>query len=246
MKILFVGPTLHGAVFNHTIAEYPDIICRGPAKQGDIAEAVLNGATAIGLIDGRYEDVAAPWHKEILFALSKQVYVLGAGSLGALRAAECCSFGMIGVGEIFERLCRGEIVDDSDVAQIHGPAELDYLPLSEPRVNIEATFRYLAARGTITSVQFEHLNQIAQSIFFKELVFERVLFESSLPETLKAKLSVMVERHRVDQKQTDAFALVKILNDLPTTRNTVFLDWEMSEPSVWRKFIAGLATKKIN
>ena len=44
----------------------------------------------------------------------------GGGSLGALRAAECAHFGMIGVGEIFTRYMSGDLVDDCAVAQLHG------------------------------------------------------------------------------------------------------------------------------
>ncbi len=149
MKILFVGPTLSGLVVDGRLAAHPDIVCRGPAAQGDIARAVVEGATVIGLVDGRYEDVAAPWHKEILWALSNGVTVLGAGSLGALRAAECAAYGMIGLGEICARYMRGELYDDADVAQLHGPEEVDHLPLTEALVNVEATLRRMRREGVI-------------------------------------------------------------------------------------------------
>ena len=132
-------------------ATRPLFVCRGPARQGDIARAALEGASAIGLVDGLYEDVAAPWHKEILFALAQGVTVLGGASIGALRAAECAAFGMIGVGDIFESYVSGARVDDSDVAQLHAPAELDYAPLTEALVNVEATLAALVAGGRLGS-----------------------------------------------------------------------------------------------
>ena len=88
MKVLFAGPTLYGTVVPGRRVAGTDIVCLPPAQQGDIARAVLQGATVIGLVDGRYEDVAAPWHKEILFAIDQGVRMLGAASKGALRAAE--------------------------------------------------------------------------------------------------------------------------------------------------------------
>ena len=63
----------------------------------------------IGLVDGRYEDIAAVWHKEILYAIEQGALVFGAASMGALRAAECADFGMIGVGAVFERYRSGEL-----------------------------------------------------------------------------------------------------------------------------------------
>ncbi len=88
MKILFAGPSLAGT---HYVPAPPGcadesggqaVEVRGPAAQGDIGRAVLQGASAIGLFDGRCEDTASVWHKEILFALSRGVTVLGAASMG--------------------------------------------------------------------------------------------------------------------------------------------------------------------
>ena len=175
MKILFAGPTLHGEIAGGRLPDAPAIVCRGPARQGDIARATLEGASAIGLVDGLYEDVAAPWHKEILFALARGVTVLGGGSIGALRAAECAAFGMIGVGEIFESYVSGERVDDSDVAQLHAPAELDYMPLTEALVNVDATFAALVAAQRIDRRVADELAAIARALFFKSLTFQAIV-----------------------------------------------------------------------
>ena len=59
--------------------------------------------------------------------------------MGALRAAELWEFGMVGVGAVSAAYRDNDIEDDDEVAVIHGPAELDYLPLSEAMVNVRAT-----------------------------------------------------------------------------------------------------------
>ena len=58
---------------------------------------------------------------------------LGAGSIGALRAAELEAFGMVGEGRIFEAYRSGVLEpydtpfeDDDEVAVVHAPAELGY------------------------------------------------------------------------------------------------------------------------
>ena len=237
MKILFVGPTLHGEARDGRLNDAPDILCRGPAAQGDVASAVLDGATAIGLIDGRYENVASPWHKELLFALSEGVCVLGAGSLGALRAAECAAFGMIGVGVIFVRYLSGAMVDDSDVAQLHGPAEMDYLPLTEALVNIEETFRVLVQRGLLDAQRSAHLCAVARTIFFKDLTFDAVIERARLAGDGGAELRALVDRHRVDLKRMDARLLVVRMRQLPPRRDTTRHAWTMAEPSNWRRQI---------
>ena len=77
MKILFAGPSLSGTEFvpmrPAKIVSCPNmaLTCRGPAKCGDITHAVDQGFRVIGLVDGRFEDVAAVWHKEILHAFRR-------------------------------------------------------------------------------------------------------------------------------------------------------------------------------
>lgn len=110
-----------------------------PAANGDVYRAVSAAPTAIGLVDGYFENVPAVWHKEILYALSQGVHVFGAASMGALRAAELSEFGMVGVGAIFAAYRDNRLEDDDEVAVVHGPAELDYLPVSEAMVNVRAT-----------------------------------------------------------------------------------------------------------
>ena len=51
--------------------------------------------------------------------MSEGVYMFGAASMGALRAAECAACGMIGIGEIYEGFESNKLEDDSDVAQAH-------------------------------------------------------------------------------------------------------------------------------
>jgi hypothetical protein len=237
MKTLFAGPSLYGEIVGGRIASAPDIVCRGPAAQGDIAAAVLDGAAAIGLVDGLYEDVAAPWHKEILFALSEGVAVYGGGSLGALRAAECAHFGMIGVGEIFDRYMSGDLVDDSAVAQLHAPAELDYLPLTEALVNVEATIRRLAVLALIDPQLAAALAASARGVFFKRLTFQAVVERAGVAPSL---IALLVE-HRVDRKREDALALVAQLA-ARAGASAAPPAWALAQPPAWRRQFERLMT----
>jgi hypothetical protein len=96
--MVFTGPTIDAAQARDVLAaEY-----RPPARVGHVLAAALTGPEAIVIIDGLFDSVPAIWHKEILFALSCGIHVYGASSMGALRAAELHTFGMVGVGRIFE------------------------------------------------------------------------------------------------------------------------------------------------
>jgi hypothetical protein len=109
---VFVGPTLYGL----EVEPWPDEKWEGPACRGDIYFETANRPKQIVLIDGRFDTVFSVWHKEILFALHKGIRVIGAASMGAIRAAEMWHWGMIGVGEIFETYKRGACEDDAWVA----------------------------------------------------------------------------------------------------------------------------------
>jgi hypothetical protein len=208
MKIVFAGPSLYGHIHDGRIESAPSLICRGPARQGDIARAVEEGATAIGLIDGLFEQVAAPWHKEILLALSKGVAVYGAASMGALRAAECAVYGMIGVGEIYAGYASGELVDDDAVAQLHAPVELDYQPLTEALVNIEATLAASSGTGAIGTDEHDELLHVARRLHFKDRTIDRVVAESSLPVERRVEVTHFLKRSGSNVKARDARALI--------------------------------------
>ena len=240
MKLLFAGPTLYGTVTPGCRVAGTDIVCLPPAQQGDIARAVLQGATVIGLVDGRYEDVAAPWHKEILYALDQGVRMFGAASMGALRAAECAPFGMVPVGVVAEGYIGGDLTDDADVAQIHGPPELGCLPLSEALVNIEATRKAALDAGALSSADARRLMSSAKRIFFKDRTLLRIVELAGFSGSQAVALIAIFKAHWRDIKREDATALVEVMLNEPADRRAPPQAWTFRRPTAWRRFMADL------
>jgi hypothetical protein len=234
MKVLFAGPSLSGTGWaDGRSSDRSTLDCRGPAGQGDIARAVVEGATAIGLIDGRYEDVAAVWHKEILFALGEGVRVFGAASMGALRAAECADFGMVGIGSVFERYRSGELADDAAVAQLHAPAELDHAPLTEALVNVEATIAHFRKLRAISEGEAERLDRSARALFFKERTYRSILAHAGLNEGRRGEeLARLIKNCRVDVKRQDALALLAYMEHLQPARQAA-PEWRVEPTATW-------------
>ena len=81
---VFLGPTLPV----EEAARILDAVYLPPAAQGDVLMATDDGADVIGIVDGYFQGAPSVWHKEILWAMSRGVRVLGSSSMGALRAAE--------------------------------------------------------------------------------------------------------------------------------------------------------------
>jgi hypothetical protein len=234
MRVLFAGPSLAKDLDRLRKNAQSSSVIAGPAAWGDVARAVLEGASAIGIVDGRFEDTRSAWHKEILFALSSGVAVAGAASMGALRAAECAAFGMVGIGRIFARFASGELVDDADVAQIHGPAELGYVPLSEPWVNIEPTLEKMMSVGAIAAREFDIARATARKLHFKLRTYRNILAPICTASDRLEGLLDWLAAHAVDQKRADALELVDWLLAIDVNNRKSSVGWVFSETSHWR------------
>src|SRR5690606_25819041 len=142
--VIFLGPSLDPAAAGRFLAaDY-----RPPAKRGDITDAAKEGARIITLIDGVFFQDCSVGHREILAALAQGVRVIGASSMGALRAAELAPLGMEGVGTIFRLYRDGILTSDDEVALVYDPET--NLPLSEPLINIRCTIRAAEREGVLS------------------------------------------------------------------------------------------------
>jgi hypothetical protein len=206
--VVFAGPSVHGVA----AGELTGTDLRPPAGCGDLARAVRDGARVVALVDGVFETAPAPWHKEILWALSKGVAVYGASSIGALRAAEMHRFGMRGVGRIFRLYRSGAIIDDDEVALAHGPRELAYVPLTEAMINVRATMRLARRQGIIAEATEAAIVAAAKRIFYKERTYPEIFKRAARD---KAKGVHALERWAAtnarDVKRDDALRLVGVL-----------------------------------
>ncbi len=226
MKVIFVGPSLPDA---ETFAD-DTMVIRPPASQGDVVRALENGATAIGLVDGQFEFVAPVWHKELLFALSQGVPVLGAASMGALRAVECQAYGMVGIGRIFGDYASGLREEDADVALLHGPAELGYPPLSVPLVNVDATIETAIDQAIIGKEEALRLSQAARRLFFKDRTWRRLAETADMDI---GQVRALVAKAWTDQKRDDAIELICAIAEAPSL--APITDWSFNATPLWRK-----------
>jgi hypothetical protein len=228
--IVFSGPTLSAG---DVLARLPGAVSRGPAARGDIYRASLERPAAICLIDGYFEHRPAVTHKEILWAISRGVPVLGAASMGALRAAELHELGMIGCGAVFADLAAGRIEDDDEVAVVHAGVQHRYRAGSEAMVNLRATIAAALRAGVVSVGLADEFLRVAKQLFYPSRDYPRVLQELATIvddrhalATLEAWLAV--PSHRVDQKRVDALELLAFVSQACETRT-------IEQPAVsWR------------
>jgi hypothetical protein len=210
MICVFLGPSIALAEARTLV----DADFQPPAAMGDVLRTVTRGAKAIAIIDGVFERVPSIWHKEILFALSQGIPVYGSSSMGALRAAECHSFGMIGVGQVFEAFRDGVLEDDDEVAVAHAAAEHGYRCLSDAMVNIRQAVREATARGLLSTESAARLVREAKARFYPDRHWgDLVRSASALHEEESRQLLVNLPTPP-DVKRADARLLLTELGRL--------------------------------
>jgi hypothetical protein len=208
--VVFLGPSCDHATARTILdAEY-----RPPAKRGDILEAARAGARIIGLIDGVFFQDCAVAHREVLAALRVGVRVVGASSMGALRAAELDSLGMEGVGEIYRAYREGRFVADDEVALLFDPET--FVSLSEPLVNIRATIQRALECGVIGADAAGALLEAAKRLYFPERTYDAIVeaAQGSADQEELARFLEFTEKHAVDRKREDALLALEYIRDI--------------------------------
>jgi len=209
--IVFLGPSLDlNAAGKILTAEY-----RPPAKRGDLLRAAQEGAKIIGLIDGVFHQESAVAHREILAAVKQGVRVVGASSMGALRAAEMDTLGMVGIGEVYRMYKEGELISDDEVALVFDP-ETGY-SLSEPLVNIRFTLKQAVTDDIITAAEHEALLAAAKSLFYPQRTYPAIITAAvnTVEAATRDRFRAWVQDHAVDRKRLDAIAALEYIRDVP-------------------------------
>lgn len=207
--IVFAGPSLPPACRPSD----PRFAWRPPLRQGELYRAAVARPAIIGVVDGYFEVTPTVWHKEILWAMAEGIHVYGSASIGALRAAELHSFGMVGIGRVFRDYRDGILCDDDEVALLHGPDELGYPPLTEAMVNIRATLEKAAAEGVLDPPSAALLADIGKRLFYKERGWDAILEHAAghLPPASLDNFAVWLPGGRIDQKRADALAMCEAI-----------------------------------
>ena len=189
---------------------------RAPVRRHDLRRILASPPEIIGIIDGVFFDNAAVAHREIIEALKSGIIVVGGGSMGALRASELETYGMIGVGKVFEMYRNGIIESDDEVAVTFDAGSNE--ALSVPLVNIRMTVEAAKNAGVIDPVQAAAIIGIARKLFYPDRNYQNVVFESEKNGIIsgieKKKLLDFIKLNEVDIKHQDAILVLEKIKEL--------------------------------
>lgn len=223
--IAFVGPS----VGTEKKAAFPGVTWRGPVEAGDLLRLPLGRDMTICLIDGYFDHRPAVRHKEILLLLAGGARIVGAASIGALRAAEMDSLGVEGVGYIYRAYRDGLITGDDEVALAHGPEEWSWRPLSLPLVEVRAALCQAVRRRWLEAKDARHVRDAAGVIHYAERTWDAI--GDLLPAGLRERVHSAIPECSVPLKQLDAMAALSVALSARRSRppapapvRTVFLD----------------------
>lgn len=189
-------------------AEGVEVIYKRPIQRGDLGPALKERPDIIAIIDGVFHQSSAVGHKEILNVMKSGVKVYGASSMGALRASELDTLGMVGVGYVYTQYATGEVDSDDDVAVMLDSETLE--ALSVPLINMKYVFTNAAEENIITEDERDELLKIAKKTFYPKRNYSQTLRESELDDDKKSELIDFI-RTSPDIKKEDAKDLLKVI-----------------------------------
>lgn len=230
---IFAGPSLSGISAESLREEGLEIL--PPIQSGDLFRLGPGRGDVVGIIDGLFHQARAITHKEILWAIGQGAIVLGAASMGALRASELHTLGMIGVGHAYEDFADGTLVADDEVAVLHGDEDSAYRSIGFALVDLRASVSWAVADGALSADQGRQIVDTVAETYYplrtRGLLARVIPDVVDSPESATKALEYLSENW-VDLKQQDALKLLDAVRGPavrggnvidPTTFDTVFM-----------------------
>ena len=213
--IVYLGPTLS----REEAIKILDADYRDPAKKGDFLMLSRDSDEKkyVGFVDGVFLHDYPPSPIEVYhLATRKNIVLIGASSLGALRAVELEKFGMKGIGKIFQLYKNGIINADDEVA-VTFVRENNILQ-SEAMIDIRFNLFLAYKKGIITNQTKKRFAKIAKKIYFPFRNYEDIIklthqqFPSIYNELESFRSYIL--KNRDSLKARDAIKLLKYLKTM--------------------------------
>lgn len=210
--VIFLGPSLSRQKAKNILeADY-----RPPAKKGDLLRLadLTKDIAMVGLVDGFFLQDYPPTPIEVYqLATKKNILLVGAASLGALRAVELEKFGMIGIGKIFELYKTGKIDGDDEVAVTF--EEGRHTLQSEAMIDIRFNLFIARRKGIIDENTKRQITKVAKNVYFPFRNYADILDLSKrqypLSDSYIESFRAYITSNRESLKERDTIKLLKYI-----------------------------------
>jgi|SRR5581483_380616 len=218
--VIFLGPSLSHEKAKKIFAEAD---YRPPAKKGDFLRLAADpDVRMVGFVDGVFLQDYPPTPIEVYQLARKEgMLLVGAASLGALRAVELEKFGMVGIGKIFQMYKSGKVDADDEVAVTFAP-EGDYRLQSEAMIDIRYNLFLAHKKGVMSRQAKKALARIAKETYFPHRNYSNIIEEArSRHPAIASEIDSFqgyIAANRKSLKEIDAMRLVKYLKERSQAR----------------------------
>ena len=204
--LVFLGPSLS---VTRARAVLPDACYVPPIRRGDLMSALTDRPAIVGIVDGQFLQTLAVSPHEIFTALEAGVTVLGAASMGALRAVEMSRYGMIGVGTIFRWFRDARLIAEDELAVAYDPDTGS--ALSDALVNMRDAYSRAVTAKVISRETRRVLIRLAKTLYFPDRTYRAALrlAEREVAGVELDRLRLWLQRCAPDLKADDALRLLR-------------------------------------
>lgn len=221
--IVFAGPTISPAEAKDVL----DAVYLPPASQGSVFKAVaIHRPKTILLIDGAFQSEPAVRHKELMWAASRGISIVGAASMGAMRAAELPGW-MSGIGLIYRWYRRYVLAPDDAVAVLHAPPEAGGHALTTALVDIQRSLRKAEKHKVISCSDRKAATKVLRELPYQARTYRTMFDWGGLPAMVQCRLVSWLEdpNNLIHQKREDALQALRMaaVGKISRSRQVVFV-----------------------
>lgn len=116
--VVYAGPTIEPEAVRRIL---PSARVQPPIRRGQLYRDRTFRAGLFVILDGEFLQQLAVSTREVVDVARDGALVVGASSMGALRAAECWPAGVRGFGSVYRMFRAGWLQSDDEVAVAHAP-----------------------------------------------------------------------------------------------------------------------------
>ncbi len=204
--VVFLGPS---APASDILSVLPHATIRPPARRGDLYAYRILKHNLFLILDGSFGGVLAISPREVVDVATDGAVVVGASSMGALRAADCSPAGVVGVG-VISRLFRTRRISSEDEVVVQYHEERPFPALTEPLINVRLAVRRAERKGLIATSDAEKIIAAAQSLHFTHRTWLRILKEAEC----HLSADTITFLRGVDVKRADAVLAAKRIAEI--------------------------------
>jgi len=177
--IVYVGPSLDPQLVG---VHLPGAQVMPPVRRADLYRDRMLGFSFFVILDGVFFQQLAIPPREVLDVIADGGTVVGASSMGAIRAAECWPAGMRGIGTIYRLLRRGSLRSDDEVAVVFG-TENPHLQSSVPLVNVRYALSRALHKREIERRVADRIIAAAECCFYAERNWPNLLEQAGIEDS---------------------------------------------------------------